>query len=54
MDARDLSLNQNAAVHSATVGGNPASATECTVPGLSDEQMRVRPREDLNSLAWLM
>src|ERR1700741_4722970 len=54
MDARDLFLDQHAAVHSAAVGGNAMSAAERTFAGLSDEQMRVRPREDLNSLAWLM
>jgi hypothetical protein len=41
-------------VHSKEVGGNPASAAERTFTGLTDEQMRVRPREDLNSLAWIM
>jgi len=30
------------------------SAAERALGGLSDEQMRVRPREDLNSLAWLL
>jgi len=30
------------------------SASERTFAGVTDEQMRVRPREDLNSLAWLM
>src|SRR5437867_9261143 len=54
MDARDLFLGQHAAVHSAVVGGNKASAAERTFGGMTDEQMRVRPREDLNSLAWLM
>jgi len=54
MDARDLFLDQHAAVHSAAVGGNKMSAAERTFGGLSDEQMRVRPRPDLNSLAWLM
>jgi len=54
MDARDLFLDQHAAMHSAAVGGNPMSAAERTFAGLSDEQMRVRPREDLNSLAWLL
>jgi hypothetical protein len=54
MDARDLFLAQHAAVHSKDVGGNPASAAERTFTGLTDEQMRVRPREDLNSLAWIM
>ena len=54
MDARDLFLEQHAAVHSAAVGGNKVSAAERTFGGLTDEQMRVRPREDLNSIAWLM
>ena len=54
MDARDLFLGQHAAVHSAAVGGNKASVAERTFGGMTDEQMRVRPREDLNSLAWLM
>jgi hypothetical protein len=54
MDARDLFLDQHAAMHSAAVGGNKMSASERAFAGLSDEQMRLRPREDLNSLAWLM
>jgi len=54
MDTRDLFLEQHAAVHSAAVGGNKMSAAERTFAGLTDEQMRVRPREDLNSIAWLM
>jgi hypothetical protein len=54
MDARDLFLQQHSAVHSAAVGGNKMSMAERTFAGLSDAQMRVRPREDLNSLAWLM
>ncbi|HUG38007.1 MAG TPA: DinB family protein [Candidatus Limnocylindrales bacterium] len=54
MDIRDLFLEQHAAMHSAAVGGNKMSAAERAFAGLTDEQMRVRPREDLNSLAWLM
>jgi DinB superfamily len=54
MDARDLFLDQHAAMHSVTVGGNKMSTAERTFTGLTDEQMRVRPRADLNSLAWLM
>jgi len=54
MDARDLFLDQHAAVHSAAVGGNKMSAAERTFGGVTDDQMRVRPREDLNSLAWLL
>src|SRR5262249_57170095 len=54
MDARDLFMDQHGAVHSAAVGGNKASLAERAFGGLSEEQMRVRPREDLNSLAWIM
>jgi hypothetical protein len=54
MEIRDLFLDQHAAMHSAAVGGNKMSAAERAFGGLTDEQMRVRPREDLNSLAWLM
>ena len=45
MDVRDLFLDQHAAMHSAAVGGNKMSAAERTFAGLTDEQMRVRPRE---------
>src|SRR6202045_1855519 len=54
MDTRDLFLEQHAARHTAPPCRNKVSASEPTVPGLTDEQMRVRPREDLNSIAWLM
>ena len=54
MDATQLFLDQHGAVHSANVAGNKASGAERAFAGLTDEQMRVRPREDLNSLAWLM
>ncbi len=54
MDARDLFLEQHAAVQSAAVGGNKMSVVERTLGGLTDDQMRVRPREDLNSIAWLV
>ena len=54
MDARDLFLNQHSGVHSVAVAGNQGSAAERAFGGVSDDQMRMRPREDLNSLAWLM
>ena len=54
MDARELFLMQHTAVQSLAVGGNPGSAAERALGGVSDAQMRVRPREDLNSLAWLL
>jgi hypothetical protein len=54
MDARELFLDQHAAVQSAAVAGTKMSLAERTFAGVTDAQMRVRPREDLNSLAWLM
>jgi hypothetical protein len=54
MDARDLFLFEHALAQSAAVGGNKTSVAENVFGGVTDEQMRVRPREDLNSLAWLM
>jgi hypothetical protein len=50
MDARDLFLMQYAAVH----GDSPASAATRTFGGLTDDQMKVRPRPDLNSIAWVL
>src|SRR5262249_15299129 len=54
MQARDLFLDQHSIVHSTAVAGNAMSAAERVFGGLTDEQMRVRPRPDLNSLAWIM
>jgi hypothetical protein len=54
MDARDLFLDQHGMMHSAAVAGNKMSSAERVLGGLTDEQMRVRPREDLNSLAWIL
>jgi hypothetical protein len=54
MDARDLLLDQHARMHASAVTGEKGTLAERTFAGLSDEQMRARPREDLNSLAWLM
>ena len=54
MDSRDLFLAQHSTVHSAAVGGNKMSTVERSITGLTDEQMRVRPREDMNSIAWLL
>jgi hypothetical protein len=44
MDVNQLFLDQHGAVHSTAVGGNKASAAERAFAGLTDEQMRVRPR----------
>ena len=53
MDARDLLLDEHARMHAASVTGEKGTLAERTFGGLSDDQMRARPREDLNSLAWL-
>ena len=54
MDARDLLLDEHGRMHAVAVTGEKANLADRTFGGLSDEQMRARPREDLNSLAWLM
>lgn len=54
MDARDLLLDEHARMHATSVTGEKGTLAERTFGGLTDEQMRARPREDLNSLAWLM
>ena len=54
MDIRQLFLDQHGAMHSAAVAGNKASTPERVLTELTDDQMRVRPREDLNSIAWLV
>jgi hypothetical protein len=54
MDVKSLFLDQHSVVHSAAVGGNKASAVERALGGVSDDQLRVRPREDLNSIAWIL
>lgn len=54
MDARELLLDEHGRMHAIGVTGDKGTLAERTFGGLSDEQMRVRPREDLNSLAWLM
>ena len=54
MDARDLLLDEHGRMHAASVTGEKGTLAERTFGGLSDDQMRARPREDLNSLAWLM
>jgi hypothetical protein len=54
--AMDLFLWQHAHVHSAAVAqldGVPG-AEDLAVRGLSDDQVRQRPRADLNSIAWLL
>jgi hypothetical protein len=54
MNVCDLFLDQHSVMHSAAVAGNKASTAERAFGGLTDAQMRMRPREDLNSLAWIM
>jgi uncharacterized damage-inducible protein DinB len=54
MDMRDLFLAQHSAMHTVNVAGNKASAAERVLNGLTEDQLRVRPREDLNSIAWVL
>jgi DinB superfamily len=54
MDPRDLFLLQHSAMHTVNVGGNKASAAERVLKDLTEEQLRLRPREDLNSIAWIL
>ena len=55
MDAAQLFLQDHARVHSAAVAEPEGVPLEDVVlGGLSDEQVRQRPAEDLNSLAWLV
>ena len=54
MDARDLLLDEHGRMHAAAVTCDKGTLAERTFGGLTDDQMRARPREDLNSLAWLM
>jgi hypothetical protein len=56
MDAIQLFLNDHARVHSAAVGGAEGNAfiIDAVLGGLTDEQLRARPGEGLNSIAWLV
>lgn len=54
MDARDLLLDEHGRMHASAVAGEKANLADRSFGGLTDDQMRTRPREDLNSLAWLM
>ena len=55
MDAIQFFLKQHARLHSAAVGEAEGSSLEDLVLGeLNEEQIRLRPREGLNSLAWLI
>jgi hypothetical protein len=54
MDAIQLFLRQHAQVHSAAIlGQQEGSLADMVLRGLSDEHMRLRPRGEWNSLAWL-
>ena len=55
MDVLQLFLRDHARVHSAAVGQPEGFSLEDVVlSGLSEDQIRLRPREGLNSLAWLL
>lgn len=56
MDAIQFFLNEHARVHSAAVGGAEGNAfiIDAVLGGLTDDQLRARPGEGLNSIAWLV
>jgi hypothetical protein len=55
MNWKDLLDSQHANVHSASVGGDtPFSYQELVLGGLREDQLRLRPADDQNSLAWLL
>ncbi len=56
MDAQQMFLLDHARAHSATVGEAEGGIwiSDFTFRGLDDDQMRHRPQEGLNSLAWLL
>lgn len=53
MDTVSFFLVQHGDVHSAVVAGN-ATYADRVVAGLTDDQMRARPGQGLNSLVWLL
>jgi hypothetical protein len=53
MDLLSFFLGQHAAVHAADVGGR-IQLFDRIFGELSDEQLRVRPAQGLNSLVWLL
>ena len=53
MDAVSFVLVQHAQLHAVEVGGG-ASYSDRVFAGLTDDQMRARPGDGLNSLIWLL
>jgi DinB family protein len=53
MDLLAFFLSQHAAVHASDVSGR-AFAAQSVFSELSDDQMRIRPGQGLNSLVWLL
>jgi DinB superfamily len=53
MDLVHFFLGLHAATHDGAVSGGPAGA-ERWLSGLSDDQLRQRPRRDVNSIVWLL
>jgi hypothetical protein len=54
MDLYELLLAQHARTHAAEVGRPDLSIQDLVLRDVPQEQMRLRPRSDLNSLAWLL
>jgi hypothetical protein len=54
MDLQGFFLGLHAATHAPEVSGRPAAGSERWLSGLSEAQMRQRPRPDVNSIVWLL
>jgi len=56
MDTLEFFLRQHAQIHSTEVAAAEGgfSLLEALLRGLTDDQFRVRPRDGMNSLAWLL
>jgi len=53
MDAIQMFLRQHTQTHTADPGYTEGSLADMVLRGLTDEHIRRRPREGLNSLAWI-
>jgi len=54
LDFREIILTQHARAHTAEVGGADLSIQDNVLRELTDEQIRLCPQPDFNSLAWLI
>jgi DinB superfamily len=54
MDVTQFFLGLHAATHASEVSGGRTSGLDRWLDGLTDDQLRVRPRADVNSIVWLL